>query len=119
MEHLDFNSHTYEFAARFRPDGTESPKGAATLEVLPRLNDEALQNGREKTYRCLVQAVNEVVAGTKTRDEFSETIRDNGQYGLAQWFFLGAGADEGPFATLRDAHADLWAEAREAARTAS
>jgi len=119
IEHLTFVPKTCEFAAAFDERGEESVKGTKTLEVLPTLNYESVTNGRRRTYRRLREAAEGFLAGRTSRGELLGKLAENGDYGLAQWFFLGGGQVDQPFAALKDSNPSVWAEAEEVARTAS
>jgi uncharacterized protein (TIGR02646 family) len=119
MEHLYFDPPTGQLAPAFDASGTPSCRGEVTLAVLHTLNSDPVTKGRQRTYRSLRRAVVQAIQGRSSRDELLETVGDNGQYGLARWFFLGGGASHEPFATLARQCRDLWTEAQAVARTAT
>jgi hypothetical protein len=94
------------------------PKGVHTVDpaVLP-LNIEAVTEGRLRTRRNLLRAVRHLLAQIQMRsnaeeaalvDETLEAVRDNDEYGLADWYFRRDGGAEEPFRTLRDSYRGIW-----------
>jgi uncharacterized protein (TIGR02646 family) len=118
-EHLTFIPETCQFAAAFDERGEESRRGVTTLEVLPTLNIEPVRRGRRRTYNAIRKAVEGLLAGVMSGGELLSTLKENGEYGLAQWFFLGKGSEDEPFATLSREHPYLWVQAQAVARNAS
>lgn len=119
IEHLYFDPPTGQLAPAFDQSGTPSHRAEVTLRVLHTLNSDPVTKGRQRTYRSLHRAVVQIIEGRSSRGEFLATVGGNGEYGLAQWFFLGRGASSEPFATLAGQQPDLWAEAQEVARAAT
>lgn len=117
-EFLFFDSQTGNVTARYDPaTGQPNRKGAYTVHpaTLP-INIEPVTEGRQRTHRNLVRAVhsflNASMGGTVPGDLLAgllEAVRDNDDYGLAQWYFQRDGAAEEPFRTLRSGHPDVWA----------
>lgn len=117
-DYLFFDPGTGNITARFDPaTGLPNRKGTHTADptVLP-LNLEAVTEGRQRTHRNLVRAVNafltRVEAGIKAstlETDLFEAIRDNDDYGLTYWYFEKDGATLEPFRTLRTLHATVWA----------
>jgi uncharacterized protein (TIGR02646 family) len=114
---LYFDGHTGNIVARYDPSsGLPHPKGIHTVDpaILP-LNLEAVTEGRLRTRRNLVRAVHSFLTRMVTTSEpavleaeLLEAVRDNDDYGLAQWYFRRAGSAEEPFHTLRSSHRGVW-----------
>jgi uncharacterized protein (TIGR02646 family) len=114
---LYFDGHTGNITARYESStGRPHPKGARTVDpaILP-LNIEAVTEGRLRTRRNLVRAVHHFLTRMATSTEpglleaeILEAVRDNDDYGLAQWYFRHDGGTEEPFHTLRTSYHDLW-----------
>jgi hypothetical protein len=71
--------------------------------------------GRLRTRRNLLRAVRGFLihAATSTEPEvleaeFLDAIRDNDDYGLAQWYFRRDGESEEPFHTLQALYREVW-----------
>jgi uncharacterized protein (TIGR02646 family) len=114
---LYFDGHTGNITARYDPtSGLPQPKGAHTVDpaILP-LNIEAVTEGRLRTRRNLVRVVHSFLTFMATSGdpaalaaELLQGVRDNDDYGLAQWYFRRDGATEEPFHTLRASYPAVW-----------
>ena len=113
---LYFDALTGNITAKYDSStGKPSRKGIHTVDptVLP-LNIEPVTEGRQRTRRNLVRAVNHFLHRTKSsplpvlQGEVIEAIQDNDDYGLAHWYFQRDGESEEPFRTLRIAHPSVW-----------
>jgi uncharacterized protein (TIGR02646 family) len=114
---LYFDGHTGNITARYDPSsGQPHPKGVHTVDpsILP-LNIEAVTEGRLRTRRNLVRAVNSFLtrmASTTDPDsleaELLEAVQDNDDYGLTLWYFRRDGKMEEPFHTLRTSYPNVW-----------
>src|SRR5207244_12407549 len=92
------------------------PKGVHTIDpsFLP-LKVEAVTEGRQRTRRNLVRAINSFLRHMPIspnpealQAELLDAIQDNDDYGLVYWYFRRDGATEDPFRTLRNAYRDVW-----------
>lgn len=110
--HLVYDSMTNELSARWdAATGLESPKGRATLSVVSSLSHQAVNEGRGRTRRNLVRAVNSFMTSAGDQSDLlalSDAINDNDCYGLVDWFFLRDGVDEVPFRTMKVGRAPAW-----------
>jgi uncharacterized protein (TIGR02646 family) len=114
---LYFDRHTGNITARYdRSSGRPHPKGVHTVDpaILP-LNIEAVTEGRLRTRRNLVRAVNNFLTRMATNAnpavleaELLEAVRDNDDYGLALWYFYRDGGKEKPFHILRASYRAVW-----------
>jgi uncharacterized protein (TIGR02646 family) len=114
---LYFDASTGNITAKYDPStGRQNPKGAHTVDptVLP-LNIEAVTEGRQRTRRNLVRAVNTFIKGMAAgidlpalEAELLEAVRDNDDYGLAHWYFQRDGREQEPFKSLQNAHPAVW-----------
>jgi len=102
-----------------------NPKGVHTVDpAILLLNIEAVTEGRLRTRRNLVRAVQTFLTRMATstepgslETEILEAVRDNDDYGLAQWYFGGDGGMEEPFQTLRGSYRKAWDRVVQAIRT--
>jgi len=116
---LYFDPHTGNITARIDPrTGAANRKGQHTTEptILP-LNIEPITDGRQRVYRRLRRAVTRFLDHTSTGgvrpetiSELLDEIRDNTDYGLANWFFLKDGSDAAPFSELCSRFPHVWNE---------
>lgn len=114
---LYFDAWTGNITAKYDPStGHANRKGAHTVDpaILP-LNIEVVTEGRQRTRRNLVRAVNTFLARIATgaplptlEAELLEGIRDNDDYGLVFWYFRRDGGAEDPFQTLRNSYPIVW-----------
>ncbi len=114
---LYFDGHTGNITARYDPtNGRPHPKGVHTVDPanLP-LNIEAVTEGRLRTRRNLVRAVNSFLTHMPTNAnpgaleaDVLEAVRDNDDYGLAYWYFHRDGGTEEPFQALRASYPGVW-----------
>lgn len=119
---LYFDSATGNLAARYDPGGIPHPKGRHTTDpaVLP-LNIEAVTEGRQRSRRNLIRAVDRFLESSGVEDDASElrhelieAVRNTGAYGLAEWYFLHDGQEDQPFALLKEIHPPVWCAVQEA-----
>jgi hypothetical protein len=111
--HLVYDSKTDELAPRWDAlSGMESAMGIATLAIISSLKHQAVNEGRGRTRRNLVRAVNALLASSDEElglVELKKAISDNDCYGLVDWFFRRDGQEETPFKVLRDMRTNAWA----------
>ena len=120
-DYLFFDPVTGNLAARYAPEGVRKPKGVATLALLP-LRDEAITEGRRRSYRQLSNAVREFLSSYAARlddlgksrliGELQRAVEESSNYGLGQWVFCKDGQHSDPFSKLRASHPTLWAQMR-------
>lgn len=112
-EWLYYDSATHLLAPRWRANDFDT-RATATLEtILPRLNDEAVAEGRRRHWRSLVRAARRAAAErnrNEADDELFELVEQRDGYGLDRWCFLYEGRDEEPFVDLRQNRPALWEE---------
>lgn len=121
-DYLFYDTRTGNITARFhvRP-AMEDVRGKETVDSLPPLGNEAVVEGRLRTYRNIRKAVRTFLDQApkdpaEARADLLESIRDNDDYGLVSWYFLRDGRDEPPFKDLRQRHRDVWEEIENLAR---
>jgi len=125
-DHLFFEPRTGCVVARHSPDtDSPDPRGRHTTDpgVLP-LNVEAVTEGRQRTCRNLFRAVESFLRQAQQLPvpdaaigELRDAIRDNDDYGLAEWFFLREGRDDPRIAPLREQHPEVWGRIESFVRT--
>ena len=121
-DHLFFDPVTGNLAPRYGPDGIPRTKATHTLDILP-LCDEAITEGRRRSYRRLVGAVRaflsqysrglDAAANSRLVLELRQAVQDSDDYGLGQWAFSRDGACSDPFSALRASYPTIWAELRD------
>jgi uncharacterized protein (TIGR02646 family) len=114
---LYFDARTGNITARYDPSSARPyPKGERTTDpaMLP-LNIEAVTEGRLRTYRNLMRAIQSFLTHMPTSinpdaaaDQLHEAVRDNDDYGLAHWYFRHDGKREEPFHTLHATYPNVW-----------
>lgn len=110
---LYFEANTGIITARYDANtGKPNPKGEHTTDpkVLP-INNEAITEGRLRTKRSILRAVETYLkspGNAEAEEELLASIRDHCDYGLAVWFFLSDGQSENPFRDLRNTHPRTW-----------
>src|SRR5262249_48686279 len=114
---LFFDAGTGNITAKYdAATGQPNPKGMHTVDptILP-LNIEAVPEGRQRTRRNLIRAINGFVSRITTspnpealQGELLEALHDNDDYGLVYWYFRRDGVTEEPFQTLRNSYRDVW-----------
>lgn len=114
-EFLYFDSKTGIVTARFDSSGVENGRGKHTCDqnVLP-LNIEAVTEGRKRTARNLKRAVDHFLLRRHVPNAIEElltAIRDNDDYGLAEWYFVREGIGEPPFSNFKASDGDAWSRA--------
>ena len=118
---LFFDPQTGEITARWDVStGEEVPKGSQTIQLLSILRHQAITEGRQRVRRNLERAVRRFLERATAEDgegahpglleDLLESIDDADGYGLAHWFFLREGQDEGAFRELRQGFPSAWAE---------
>lgn len=113
---LYFDAGTGNITAKYDTStGEPNPKGVQTVDpaILP-LNIEAVTEGRQRTRRNLVRAINTFLSHMSSSNreglqtELLDAVQDNDEYGLIYWYFSGDGMSEEPFHTLRESYRDVW-----------
>jgi uncharacterized protein (TIGR02646 family) len=85
-------------------------QGTETLDVLSRINHEAVIEGRARTIRRLRRAVDELLErgdSAETRKRLIDEVRED-DFGVGWWFLNWEGETTSPFAELRGQHPKLW-----------
>jgi hypothetical protein len=103
-------AETGVIAPKVHPGDVLDPQGLATLEVLNRINHEAVIEGRARVIRRLRRAIEALLLNgdtPATRHRVVEEARED-DFGVLWWYLSWEGSLTTPFSTLRDSHADLW-----------
>jgi 5-methylcytosine-specific restriction endonuclease McrA len=106
---LYLDTQTAVIAERYDSNGP-SAVGSTTLEIIRPINFESAIEGRARTIRRLQGAARALVApdpdSTQLRDLWDEVAGDD--YGVARWFAIWDGADEDPFAIMKNRFPARW-----------
>lgn len=107
---LDFEPKTGIVMARFdRTTDRQSPRGAATVEVLKLNEREALSTQYKKIYRRLCDAVDRALAaGLPDPESLLSELRGLDDHGLLGWCLSERGRADGPFRSLYERHRACW-----------
>lgn len=98
--------------------GTRSPKGAATLDVLAGIiNSDSRLIGRARSWGELVQKLQDVLSSNLQLPPTQQAIfKDIDDYGLAEWLLNREGKEVGQVADLRLRYRDRWKMIRDLPR---
>lgn len=99
---LDFDPDTGNITARYDLQSAKfSPKGLATVELLQLDRREALAEGGKKTFRRLVQTLEDLLAQpVPDTEQAARTLLECDDHGLLGWCLQGEGAKMPPFCRL-------------------
>jgi hypothetical protein len=97
-------------APKYHPGEVVDPHGETTLEVLNRMNHEAVIEGRHRVIRRFRRAVEDVVANGETPARWQSVIEEarDDDFGVAWWYLRWEGSLTSPFADFRRRHEPLW-----------
>lgn len=115
-QHLDFDPDTGNLTARFDIQANGwSAKGAKTVEVFRFDRREALSNVYQTTFRRLCRIV-QVALAANLIDALAlqSELQAADDHGLLPWCFGPIGQTVAPFCTLRQQHAEAWADCQHA-----
>ncbi len=109
--HIDFDPDTGNLTPRFDlASGASSEKGECTVAVLQLDRREGLAEGYRRSYARVVARVNAALEEADIDPErLARDVKLADDHGLSGWCFVGAGARQEPFRSLKEKSEAAWA----------
>ncbi|MBV6499241.1 MAG: hypothetical protein CJBNEKGG_01693 [Prosthecobacter sp.] len=109
-EFLDFSPATGILFARMAPDGSTTMMGTETERVFQFAKRDAVTLGYQRSFRRIRKVIATAVDDPAIDPAvFISDLRDADEHGILGWCFRGAGINEPPMTTLRQARPAVWA----------